>query len=257
MLKQNTSTTKFRSVAAVLTLSTMLALLPIENIATPAVAAPDGEFVIRVMTITTGDETQEVIEEHLDENDFINNFRLGALDKFPEQQSMLNTESHDTIEDAIEDEVDVDYIAYDNERSNGDLSTPSEELEDPAESTNEAIDMIHDGGYSSAMAPTRSLLMEEYQDVDFEKVDFLNMQLQKVVGESEFEDIASKVSEEARSEHSDIIITAQVNPSFNSIEEIVDQAEEVQDHVDGISIIWNMDDSEAEVLDELLTELGR
>jgi hypothetical protein len=252
MQKQKTST-KFHSVAAVLALATMMVLLPVGNIATPALAAPDGEFVIKVLTITTGEETQKVIEEHLDGDDFVNNFRLEALEKFPEQQSILNVESHDGIEDGL----NVDYIQYDNERANGDLSTPSEELQDPAESTNEAMDMIHNAGYKSAMAPTRHLLMDEYQGVDFEKVDLLNMQLQKVVGESEFEDIASKVSGEARSENSDIIITAQVNPDLNSISEIVNQAESVKDDVDGISIVWNMDDSQAGVLDELLTKLGR
>jgi hypothetical protein len=252
-----TQNTKPYKIATVLALSVMLALVGAGNMNISAAFAEPDEFVIRVMPITTGDDTQKVIEKHLGGDDFINSFRLKALEKFPEQQHMLNTESHDAIRQAIEDKVDVDYIAYDNERSNGDRSTPSEELKDPAEATNEAMDMIHNAGYKSAMSPTRWLLMDEYKDVDFEKVDYLNMQLQKVVGEPEFEDITSKVSEEARSENSDIIITAQVNPSLNSISEIVDAAKSAREHVDGISIIWEMDDSRAGVLDKLLTELGR
>jgi hypothetical protein len=212
------------------------------------------------MTINNSEETQEVIKDHLDDDDFINNFRIPVLDAYPDQVKALNVESLGVLQEAVDNGipasgVDVEFIEYDNEAGNGDLSTPPEELVDPAASTNQAMDLINEAGYKSGVAPTRKLLMEELDGVQWSKVDYVVMQLQKVVGTQEFRNIANEVSETTREQNPNIIIFAQINPALNSVEEIVDAINEIRDHIDGVGIVWNM--SDASRLDELLTALGR
>jgi hypothetical protein len=81
------------------------------------------------------------------------------------------------------------------------------------------------------------------------------MQLQKVVGTSEFRDIADKVSTTTKKQNPNIVIFAQVNPALNSVEEIVNAVNTVRDDIDGVGIVWTM--SDANQLDKLLTALGR
>ena len=81
------------------------------------------------------------------------------------------------------------------------------------------------------------------------------LQLQKVVGTQEFRDIADKVSTTTRKQNPDIVIFAQINPSLNSVEEIVEAINSIRDDIDGVGIVWTS--KEAKLLDTLLTALGR
>lgn len=71
----------------------------------------------------------------------------------------------------------------------------------------------------------------------------------------EFRNIADKVSATTKSQNPDIIIFAQINPSLNSVEEIVAAINSIRDDIDGVGIVWTSKD--AKLLDSLLTALGR
>jgi hypothetical protein len=232
-----------------------------QKVSVSAMPQPEEKkLIIRIMTINNDEATRAVIRNHLGEDDFINNFRLPVLGMYPGQNQALNEQSIDDVRAAIATEipaskVDVDFIEYDNEAGNGDLSTPESELVDPAAATNQAMKIIHDAGYKSGVAPTRRILMQELGGVQWANVDYVVMQLQKVVGTQEFRDIADKVSTTTRKQNPDIVIFAQINPALNSVEEIVDAVNSVRDDIDGVGIVWTMSDTAQ--LDKLLTALGR
>jgi hypothetical protein len=218
---------------------------------------PTGKWMLGVYPIKINNDVRSIVSRHADIS-FVTNFRLEALDKFPNEQGMLFAESHAAIREGIGDisdeDYDVDYIVYDNERNNYHLSTPPKELVDPALSTNQAMDIIHNAGYKSAISPTRSLLKEEMSGVKWNKVDIVILQMQKVVGDNEFYDLTKKVSQLARPQNSDILIVVQVSPALASNAEIMESIRDVEQYIDGVLVMWNMDNEK--VLNDLLTRLG-
>lgn len=215
-----------------------------------------GQWTIGVYPIKTDSGMRAVVDKHR-EVTLISNFRLDALDKFSQGPKMALAESHDRIITQIRDikssGLAVKYIGYDNERSNGDLSTPPAELVDPALSTNEAMDIIRAAGFQTSAGPTRSLLKEELLGVKWDKVDLLALQMQKVVGSSEFYDLTTRVAQVVRPQNPDILIIIQISPSLYSNAEIVQSLQQVKPYIDGVSVMWDMDDER--VLDDLLTRL--
>jgi hypothetical protein len=234
--------------------------MAVQKVTVTVAPQQEQKLLIRIMTINNDESTRTTIRSHLDEDDFVNNFRLPVLGMYPGQNQALNEQSIAAVKNSIASEipaskVDVDYIEYDNEAGNGGLSTPESELVDPASATNEAVKTIKEAGYKAGVAPTRRILMQELPGVEWSRVDYVVMQLQKVVGTQEFRDTADKVSATSKSQNPDIKIFAQVNPALNSVEEIVDAIDSIRDDIDGVGIVWTMND--ASQLDKLLTALGR
>lgn len=217
---------------------------------------------IGIFVVNTGTETQQAASKHLDMDDYVGNFRLHSLQNFHTTRHVLAGQSISVIQDYITNvipnsSVRVDTIGYDNEANNGNLSTPAEELVDPAMSTNEAVSMIKKAGYKASVGPTRSILLQEYQRVDWTKVDEVGFQLQKVVTSTEFKRVAELVGSHIKAQNPNCMIYLQVNPSLNTMDEINAALKSV-DHslYDGVGIMWN-GQAPAPSLDEVLTKIHR
>jgi hypothetical protein len=215
-----------------------------------------GQWNLIVYPINSDDNTKSVVQKH-PEVVAISNFRMPLLAQYPAEDHMLLAESHQAIRDGISEMrqsgIPLDYIIYDNEASNYELSTPESELVDPALSTNQAMDIIHNAGLKSAICPTRNILKEEMMGVQWSKVDVVIIQMQKVVGLAEFYDLTTRVAQVARPQNPDILIVVQVAPSLYSNAEITESVKKVKPYIDGVHVMWNLDNDA--VLDDLLTRL--
>jgi hypothetical protein len=212
-------------------------------------------LLINILTISNDEMTQAAINRHLNDTDFTSNFRVNVLAGYPSQQHVLNEASISDIKQAIDIEIPqssvrVDYIMYDNE---GWDKTPLHEQVDPAGSTNRAADIVHAAGYDFAASPSKEFLDDALYRIDWRKIELLIIQTQKLVETSEFKSMTYEVSSAVRSENPNCIIMIQVNPSLNTIEQIINDVTSVRTSIDGVSIIWNGNDTR--VLDELLTSL--
>ncbi len=228
------------------------------NIVPAADAQQAAAFDISIYPIQSGSDMRAVIQEHSASVKYVWNFRLEALDKFPNDEHVLMEQSLAHIRTSISTEiprsgVDVATIAYDLEASNGDLSSPPSEVAAAASSINTAMDLIHAAGYDSAVGPTRRILWDAYEDVQWRKVDTLGLQMQKVIGLRQYDDIMNDMLPFIKAQNPDIQVVVQVAPRLFSNTAIVNQIQEHKDKVDVVMIMWDLSDER--ILDDLLTKL--
>jgi hypothetical protein len=216
-----------------------------------------GPLLINILTVSSDKKTEMVINYHLNDSDFVNNFRIDRLANYPQQQHILNEASISDIQRAIDKEIPesgikIDYIVYDIEEWD---KTPIEEQENPVDSINKAADIVHAAGYGFGISPSRQLLASGLDKMDWQKTELLIIQTQKLVGTEDFKDTTHNISNTVRSENPRCMLMVQVNPSLNTTDKMVNAINSVRDVIDGVSIIWNK--SEASMLNELLTSLKR
>jgi len=208
------------------------------------------------------DSLMSVINNHLTSNDVIFSFSTGVVNKYPIETRTLLGQSFPAITQAIttagSNSKPITFVGYDNEANNGNLSTPPSELVDPAASTNTAADMVHHAGFKFAATPTRAILLNEYQGVQWSKVDMLVMQVQRISAkDSSFVSIVTKVSSYVKGENPNTLIYTQVNPTFDTVANIVSDVNSVRSSIDGVSIVCIPSQGcTSTMLDQLLTQLN-
>ena len=197
-----------------------------------------GETYYAILAVMP-DEIKDSVQTRLGSDAYVGSFRVSALNKFPNNQIMLLGYSNQTTLQAIIDAKANGFsaVAYDNEENNGALSTPQEELDDPALFTNYLGGLVKSAGLKYVVAPTRSLLQIEYQGVNWNNVDIVIMQLQRAQSVTEFVEIGSRVGNYVNSQSSSTVILAQVNPNFQTMAEIRDELTQLRNIIDGVSII--------------------
>jgi len=213
---------------------------------------------LKLMMFSPSKELEGIIDDKFNSADHIGSFRVPLLTQYPEFNQDVASFSIPTTRTAINDAIqnNLDVVIYDNEKYNGNLSTPSEELIDPAKSTNDAIKLINDAGLISGVAPTSRILLEEYRGVEWSQVDLLVMQFQKGTTQKIIYN-TNLVSDFVRQKE-DTEIFLQVNPIFAEISVIGDRVEAVRDKIDGVAIIClDNQGCNANMFSSLLTELGR
>lgn len=188
------------------------------------------------------DPLMPVFNKFLTADDTAMNFRTSVVNAYPIENRLLLAQSFTAINQQIaaanSNPKSIEYIGYDNEPNNGALSTPYSETVDPAASTNKAADMVHSAGYKFGATPTRSMLLKEYQGVQWTKVDMLVMQLQKITTQpSKFTSIVNQVTSYVRGHSSNTLIYIQVNPVYASASQIASDINGVRGSIDGVSIV--------------------
>jgi len=242
-------------IAAINTIGTAL----YGNIPAPVITLdPEPLGELKLTIFSPSELIEEIVNDRLNSDDYVASFLIPLLLDYPEFNQNIISYSIPTTITAIDDAIqnNFDVVSYDNEEDNDDLSTPPEELIDPAMSTNEAVTLIKDAGLISSVTPTKDILLEEYLQVDWSQVDILVLQLQPDTTQ-EIIDITNLVSLFVRSQ-GDTEIYLQVNPQFADVAIIGDRVELVRDRIDGVSILCFEDDGcDAGVFSDLLGELGR
>jgi hypothetical protein len=199
-----------------------------------------------------------IFDKHTTSRDFISSFRTEVLDLYPKLNHCLSAYSMDSIKAAIvtaQAHSNIKYVAYDNEGGNGALTTPrSEWVIDPAAETNQAASLVKQAGLGFSVQPSRSLLMKEYKGVDWTKVDFVLMQMQKFTKNyATFKSDVTTVSDWIRSENPNTIIFVQVNIKFDTTPHLITVLKMVSDKIDGVSIAM----PDPANVEPLLAGLGR
>ena len=202
-----------------------------------------------------------MLNNHVDSNDMVDSFNPRVLNAYSNIQRILLAYSIDNIQQAISiaqsNSNPILYIGYDNEANNGKLSTPDNEIQDPGRYTNMAADLVHQANYKFAATPTAAILMQEYKQVDWSKVDLLIMQLQKATKDQEsFTSTVNQIASYARAENPHILIFVQINPSFNDSITLAGLISQVSYIINGTSIVVPGAMSPS-IIDDLLTKLGR
>ncbi len=203
------------------------------------------------------DPLLSVLDKH--NTDFGFSFRIKNLQTYDIQQRVLLAYSSDSINEAIQQAgvstAQIQYIGYDNEPNNGNLSTPAAEATNPALSTNQIADVVHNAGFKYAITPSRDMLQSEYREVDWTKVDLIVIQMQKITGEeTSYHSFLDPIVSYIKAKNPNTLVLVQVNPKFDSISHIASVIQGTS-NIDGVSVV--VIGSTSDDIDNLLTALGR
>jgi len=188
-----------------------------------------------------------ITAKFLKDGDYTVSFGPWIMKRLPNTDFLQLAYSIPTIEQAIRNDPDhrVKIISYDNESHNADYTSPPNELAEPAKYSDIACNIIKKAGYPCGLAPSRDLLLKEWEDVDWSNVDQLDMQLQRVKTSAEIRDVFAPIAIEAKRQNPNIQIHMVVNPTFNTNEEISQRIDIIREHIDGIGIVAPRDMTEA------------
>ncbi len=214
---------------------------------------------LQIAIFSPPESFDQLIKERLTESDMIASFNPEILQRFEIPQTILLSHSIPTTQSAIELSLtkSFDSIGYDNEASNGALSTPSNELIEPDKFTNEVGTLVKNAGLNYVVAPTKNLLFQEYEGVDWTNVDVLVMQYQKAPTNQMFKELTDEVSNYVKTK-SNTRIFVQINPNFTDLSTIEQRISSVQGKIDGVSILcFTHSGCDTKMLSDLLTTLGR
>lgn len=220
----------------------------------------------RLLFIFFGSSAPEVVDvsdKQMDSRDFIMSFSTNILSAYPKLTREMLGYSFASVQDAMTTaktfSPTITWIGYDNEKENDPFSTPPSELVDPAASTNIVADMVHAEGFKYGITPTRSILLQEYQSVDWTKVDMVVIQVQNA-NTNDFKQTVTDVSSFIRTKNIKTLIFVQVNQFLtDSDDTIVNDVISVRPMIDGVSIVClasqGCNSDTAHRLDELITRL--
>ncbi|HXX05430.1 MAG TPA: hypothetical protein VEJ68_01265 [Candidatus Bathyarchaeia archaeon] len=221
------------------------------------VSTAEKQLLLHIFSPHNPPELLAIFDRHTTPNDFISSFQTQPLDLYPKLNHALSGYSMDSINAAIEtakSHGNIKYIAYDNEKNNGNLSTPSTELLDPSASTNEAASLAKQAGLGFAAEPTHDLLMQEYKGVDWAKVDFMVMQMQHyTTNDASFISDVTTVSDWIKSKNPNTIIFVQFNTAFDTIPHLISLTKSVSSKIDGVSVVI----PDPATVEPLLVGIGR
>ncbi len=215
------------------------------------------QLLIHIFSPNNPPDLLAVFARHLTPNDYTSNFQASNLDLYPNINHCLSGYSLDTVKAAIttsQTHSGIGCIAYDNEANNANLSSPPTELSDPAGSTNQAATLVKQAGLKFAAEPTFQLLMQEYQGVDWSKVDVLVMQTQKVTAnDGTFVSDVTSVSNWVKSKNPDTLVFVQVNQAFDTTPHLISVVKAVSERINGVSVVL----PDAATIEPLLVGIGR
>ncbi len=201
------------------------------------------------------DTLLSVLDKH--KTDFGFSFRIKNLQLYDSQQRILLGFSSDSVNSAIQqasNNIRIQYIGYDNEPNNANLSTPPNEVADPSAFTNHLADVVHNSGFKYAITPSRDLLQAEYQKVDWTKIDLIDIQMQKITGnQTQYHSYLDPIISYIKTKNPNTLALVQVNPKFDSISHIASVIQSTN-LIDGVSIVLTT--ATAGGTDDLLVALG-
>jgi len=164
---------------------------------------------------------------------------LWLFDTFPGERKIIVVQSLDNITKAIDiarKYQRVETIAYDFEHWD---KTPQSERTDIPYTVSKGADMVHKAGFKFGIIPDFQYLLENYRKIDWSKVDFLGMQLQRFAQEpKEYFLTAKDISTFVKSKNPSTEIFTQLSFRFADADNINAITKEVKKTVDGFIISY-------------------
>jgi len=201
-----------------------------------------------VFTFANDTKSMNVMREQYSSNDrnhyIMHSIRslpqgLWLYDAFPTHRKMVIVQSLDNITDAIniDRRYDLNMIVYDIERWE---RTPGLERTDPSHSISQGSDIVHEAGYRYGITPDAVMLMDNYKKINWTKIDFLGMQLQRFSQNvAEYSSLAKEISSFARCKNPNIEIFTQLSFRFTDANDMIKVIESTKDLVDGFIIAYD------------------
>ena len=117
--------------------------------------------------------------------------------------------------------------------------TPELKHADPSLLISKGADIVHQAGYRYGITPDAVTLLDNYKKINWTKIDFLGMQLQKFSHDvTEYSSLADDIATFARSKNPNIEIFTQLSFRFTDANDMIKAIESVKDTVDGFIISY-------------------
>lgn len=206
---------------------------------------PQKALSFTVFTFANDNESMSVLKKYYvgDKNYVIE--PVGTLhnsawlfDTFSHERKIIIASSLNNLTDAIRlgKRYSADIIAYDIEHWD---KTPESEKHDPTLSIQKGADIVHAAGFRYGITPDAQYLLENYKAIDWTKVDFLGMQLQKFSGETaQFATYTKQISDFVRTANPQTEVFVQLSFRFADANRIVEAIGSVERSVDGFIIAY-------------------
>lgn len=211
--------------------------------------------------------TQQILQKYYTQsNDAITVFVINPqnfkvqntlIPKFPNQQKVIVTTSIPNIQTAISTIGPIltkgrDAIKYDPEVWS---YTPPTEYDDTipggqtiAQSISQAADLVHGAGLLFDVAPQSRggskpspSLFQHYQEIDWTKVDHLSIQMQSVLGSTDYMSMEKQIYQfvKTKSPHTQVFVNIGLVPGTKyNPDQIVTFLEDLKPNYDGIGILY-------------------
>jgi hypothetical protein len=194
-------------------------------------------------------------------------FNPNVLSRYPSLQKILlffevttcnppnGRDLNSTLSTAKSSSFTLNYIGYDPEASNADLSTCSSEVQNMGSYTSQAADAVHNAGYLFETDPTWGELKSYYQSIDWTKVDMLIIQGQQYTTDPSFNTVITSEVNLIHSKNPNTKIYVQVNPDLDTTAHIATVISSVKSLLYGVSIVCQSHGCTTSVLDNLISQL--
>jgi hypothetical protein len=208
---------------------------------------PKEPLLFAIFTLSNDSESMKVIRDQYSQNDrnhyVMHSIRslpepLWLYDAFPTQRKMIIVQSLDNITNAINIERDYNLtmIIYDIEQWE---KTPELKRTDPSLLISKGADIVHQAGYRYGITPDAVTLLDNYKKINWTKIDFLGMQLQRFSKDvPEYSKIAEDIASFARSKNPDIEIFTQLSFRFTDADDMIKAIERTKDTVNGFIVAY-------------------
>jgi hypothetical protein len=199
----------------------------------------------------------------LGSNDYVHNFRTDNLVQYTPLHKIklfycvTCTDATNSLDSSISiaksSSFPIEYLGYDIEKSNADLSSPTIEVNSPAFYTAQAADLVHASGFKFATDPTWSGMQSSYKSIDWSKVDLVGIQAQTNTSDPSFTSTITSEVNLVRSQNPNILIFVQVNQDLDTTSNIVTAIKSVKNLIDGVNMVCQSCD--VTTMNNLITQL--
>ena len=208
---------------------------------------PKEPLLFAIFTLSNDSESMKVMRDQYSQNGrnhyIMQSIRslpepLWLYDAFPTHRKMIIVQSLDNITNAISIERDYNLtmIIYDIEQWD---KTPELKHADPSLLISKGADIVHQAGYRYGITPDAVTLLDNYKKINWTKIDFLGMQLQKFSHDvSEYSSLADDIATFAKSKNPNIEIFTQLSFRFTDANDMIKAIESVKDTVDGFIVSY-------------------
>ncbi len=188
--------------------------------------------------------------------DFVSSMRVQSLLYFENQKKTIVVTEYSQLDAAIKTalENNIQYLAYNNEGMNGDLSAPPEEVKQASHFIELVADKTHAAGLDFISVPSFRIMIDIVNDVNWRNVnaEIIAFQLQRAKSTQQFIDEFNEKAGIIRPQAPNSIFMVQINPEWQSIDDVRLILKGTNGDIGGISIACNTDACTEDYLDQLL-----
>jgi hypothetical protein len=199
--------------------------------------------LISVFTSSRDPATVSLIEKYYHLDDYVIGTNSQLFKDLPNVKKIAGGASLPDLTAAMNDSrakgYKLDFVVYDPEHWN---LTPESEKSNIPGSVNVAADLVRSAGYKYGITPDRAYLLDNYQKIDWHKIDYLNLQLQRETANTQdfsgFTADVKKVTDFARLENPNILVFAQLSFRFTDSSNMIRAIDAISDSVNGFVIAY-------------------